>query len=85
MQWPKGVLLCNQVTTEGGFTVEAPNVVLATHMPIYRNFTVISRQNPYRFYALGFAIPKVPLLLTSTPEERQLQFPGLYLLAHPLP
>ncbi|CAL8472081.1 g11623 [Coccomyxa elongata] len=47
-----------KVTTEAGFTVEAPNVVLATHMPIYRNFTVISRQNPYRFYALGFAIPK---------------------------
>lgn len=54
-------LLSIQVTTEGGFTVEAPNVVLATHMPIYRNFAVISRQNPYRFYALGFSIPKVPL------------------------
>ncbi len=42
-----------------GFTVEAPNVVLATHTPAHRNFTVISRQNAYRTYALGLKIPKV--------------------------
>lgn len=48
-----------QVTTMEGFTVEAPNMVLATHTPIHRNFTVISRQNPFRSYALGLKIPKV--------------------------
>lgn len=37
-----------QVSTTDGFTVEAPNVVLATNSPIHHNVLVHSRQKPWK-------------------------------------
>ena len=42
------VALFVQVSTADGFTVEAPNVVLATNSPIHHNVLVHSRQKPWK-------------------------------------
>lgn len=48
-----------QITITDGFTVEAPNVVLATNSPIHHNLAIHSRQEPYRSYVVGLRIPEV--------------------------
>ncbi|EIE23568.1 DAO-domain-containing protein [Coccomyxa subellipsoidea C-169] len=48
----------NKVTTTDDFTVEAPNVVLATNSPIHHNLAIHSRQEPYRSYVVGLRIPE---------------------------
>ena len=46
------------VTTAGGHTVTAADVVVATNTPVNNRFTIHTKQAPYRTYAVAFRIPR---------------------------
>ena len=46
------------IETEGGATITANTVVIATNSPINNRFTMHTKQHPYRTYVVGARVPK---------------------------
>ncbi len=55
----------HEVITDGGFTVRAEHVVVATNSPVNDIVTIHTKQAAYRSYVVGFRVPRysVPRIL----------------------